>query len=134
MNKSQLKKLIQEIALQEIKIAPHIPRFKVIIPDPTRTPDPTHPAGITYTSISGDKITGDFQDDNWFVTPFPPNPVRFGVVDGETYEPFLEMLRYLDQNQIPYNKETDEYEGDEETYISVSFDNLKKRNLVQTYN
>jgi hypothetical protein len=47
------------------------------------------------------------------------------------YNEFYEMKRYLDQYNIPYNINTDGYEGDIETYLSVSMDNLEKKRLIQ---
>jgi hypothetical protein len=124
MNTSQLKKLIQKIALQEIRVSTPSRRFK----------NPT-PEEIIYTSPStGITIDGDFQDNNWFVEPFNPNPIMFGIVEDPEYpgyDTFQEMKKYLDQYNIPYNINTDDYEGDMETYLSVSMDNLEKRNLIQ---
>jgi hypothetical protein len=132
MNKSQLKKLIQEIAFQEIKIVKNTPRFKKEIDDYNQEV-------IIYVSpkdTEDTKIEGHSQrdDDDVFVTPFPPNPILFGVMgslETEIDESFLEMLQYLDQNGIKYNIQTYADEGDVETYISVSLDSLEKRNLIQ---
>jgi len=134
MNKLQLKKLIQEIALQEIRVVKNTPRFKVIAPDPIRTPDPTYPAGVIYISTSGNEIEGHFQRDDDFVAPFFPNPIIFGVmgsIETEIDESFLEMLQYLDRSGVKYNIQTYNDEDEVETYISVSYDNLKERNLIQ---
>lgn len=125
MNKFQLKKLIQEIALQEIRVVLPSSRFKNIDQEE-----------IIYTSPStGITINGDFQDDNIFVEPSNPNPIMFGIVEDPEYpgyDEFYEMKEYLDQHNIPYNTDTYNYEGDEfETYLSVSMDNLEKKRLIQ---
>jgi hypothetical protein len=127
MNKSQLKKLIQEIALQEIRVVPLSSRFKKIDEEK-----------ITYTSPSTNTtIDGYFQDNfynNIFVEPSNPNPIIFGIMEYPEYpgyNEFYEMKRYLDQYNIPYNINTDGYEGDIETYLSVSMDNLEKKRLIQ---
>jgi hypothetical protein len=125
MNKPQLKKLIQEIALQEIRVVLPSSRFKKIDEEK-----------ITYTSPSTNiTIDGQSQDDNIFVEPSNPNPVIFGIVEDPEYPgygEFYEMKEYLDQYNIPYNTDTYNYEGDEfETYLSVSMDNLEKKRLIQ---
>jgi hypothetical protein len=125
MNKFQLKKLIQEIALQEIRVVLPSSRFKKIDEET-----------ITYTSPSTNiTINGYFQDDNIFVEPSNPNPVVFGIVEDPEYpgyDGFYEMKGYLDQYNIPYNISSYNYEGDEyETYLSVSMDNLEKKRLMQ---
>ena len=124
MNASQLKKLIQEIALQEIRVVLPSSRFKKIDEEK-----------ITYTSPSTNiTIYGQSQEDNIFVEPSNPNPVMFGIVEDPEYpgyDEFYEMKEYLDQYNIPYNINTDDYEGDMETYLSVSMDNLEKKRLMQ---
>jgi hypothetical protein len=125
MNKPQLKKLIQEIALQEIRVVLPSSRFKK-----------TDQEKITYTSPSTNiTIDGQPQDDNIFVEPSNPNPVMFGIVEDPEYpgyDEFYEMKGYLDQYNIPYNISSYNYEGDEyETYLSVSMDNLEKKRLIQ---
>jgi hypothetical protein len=125
MNKFQLKKLIQEIALQEIRVVLPSSRFKKIDEEK-----------ITYTSPSTNiTIDGQSQEDNIFVEPSNPNPTMFGIVEDPEYpgyDEFYEMKEYLDQYNIPYNISSYNYEGDEfETYLSVSMDNLEKKRLIQ---
>jgi hypothetical protein len=124
MNKPQLKKLIQEIALQEIRVVLPSIRFKKIGEEK-----------ITYTSPSTNiTIDGHFQDDNIFVEPSNPNPIIFGIMEYPEYpgyNEFYEMKEYLDQYKIPYNIDTYNDEDETETYLSVSMDNLEKKRLIQ---
>ena len=124
MNTSQLKKLIQEIALQEIRVVLPSSRFKKI-----------NEEKITYTSPSTNiTIDGQSQDDNIFVEPSNPNPVMFGIVEDPEYPgygEFYEMKEYLDQYNIPYNIDTYNDEDEPETYLSVSMDNLEKKRLIK---
>jgi homoserine trans-succinylase len=124
MNKFQLKKLIQEIALQEIRVVLPSSRFKKIDEEK-----------ITYTSPSTNiTIDGQSQDDNIFVEPSNPNPVIFGIMEYPEYpgyNEFYEMKEYLDQYKIPYNIDTYNDEDETETYLSVSMDDLEKKRLMQ---
>ncbi len=127
MNNSQLKKLIQKIALQEIRVVtPNaaINRRFVVNQDEDSDID------VYYESPQGINLEGYFSNTNQYVPAFPPNSIKIGTTidkEGPEYNAYLEMVNYLQKNNIPYNLNPNM--GN--VWIAISLDNLKKRNLVR---
>jgi hypothetical protein len=127
--------------INEVSITPsNIPRFTTgrtpmygDTPDWDQTPDNANVRYIEYINYNSHKyntiIYGHKQTDDMFVEPKNPNPIIFGIViEGEQEEAFEEMMKYLQSNGIQYNMENFE---DEEFYLSVSLDDLKKKQLFR---
>lgn len=128
MNKSQFKNLIQKIALQEIKIALNstVGRRFVVNQDEDSDVD------VYYESPEGIRLEGDFSNTNQHVPAFPPNSIKIGTIidkGSPEYNAHLEMINYLQKNNVPYNLVPSTWKGD--VWVAVSLDNLKKRNLVR---
>jgi hypothetical protein len=126
--------------INEVNIAPsNIPRFTTgrtpmygDVPDWDQTPDNDNVRYIDHINYNSPKydtiIYGHEQTDDMLVEPKNPNPIIFGIVGGEQGEVFEEMVKYLQSNGIQYNMENFE---DEELYLSVSLDDLKKKQLFR---
>jgi hypothetical protein len=131
--------------INEVNISvPNIPRFTTDrsymygdVPDWDQTPDTDRVRYIDYINYNSPKynmaIEGSRQTDDWFVESKNPNPIIFGVVIGNEQEEgvFQELRDYLRSNGIQYNVEEYDDGEDGELYLSVSLDDLKKKQLFK---